>query len=378
MPFRPASCLSTWNQRPFLVWAQTPLHQCFYHFTFSPAERRVSVGAEHETQARVKLAVGTSSIRDSHSATSGNQELRRTDTGAFMAYLSLCSRVTGAFKLSFSVPCLFLPTRMWSIWSYPLHTLSPCYHLTNPHSFTHSLYTGNVNLGLQPQSLFWAQKYHSPRRPTAGWSLHTDVPTAPQVTLPWTVPPPKFPDPMERAATHAPGTLSGNPGLCPLLFFTASNRQSSCHTHFLSESLCLSTANTPFWPLPSLTQDTALSSTIFSRKHNQNASSLCLRAFSCLSLTLEIVQTPHPAVWDHEDWTSGRLFSITSLQSPRPDRPLTGPHSPTSPLSVLTKRTLLWPLSLHLVPSFPLLPATLHLSFSPQLPPFPCLSLQAG
>lgn len=164
-----------------------------------------------------------------------------------MACLSLCSRVTGDLKLSFSVPCLFPPTRVWSIWSYPLHTPSPRCHLTNPHSFTRSLYTGNVNLGLQPQSLFWTPKYHLPRRPTAGWSLHADVPTAPHVTLPWTVPPPRLPNPMERAVTHAPGTLSGNPGLCPLLFFTAPNRHRVHVTHTSS----LSHSVSPLLTLPS-------------------------------------------------------------------------------------------------------------------------------
>ena len=206
------------------VWAQTPPHQRFNYFTFSAAERRVSVGAEHEAQAKVKLAVRISSIPDSHSATGGNQEPRLTeDTGAYIAHLSLCSshwRFLNCHALS---PAYFCPQGCW---------LSEATHCTHfPHatisltlSFNHSVHTGNVNLGLQPQSLLWAPKYHLPGCPTTGWSLHSDVPTVPHTTLPQTVPTPRFPNPTERTVTHSPGTFSGNPGLCPLLFLAASSR----------------------------------------------------------------------------------------------------------------------------------------------------------
>lgn len=219
---------------------------------------------------------------------------------------------------------------MLSIWSYPLHTLSPSYYLTNPHSFTHSLYTGNGHLGLQPQPLFWAPKYHLPRRPAAGGALHSDVPTVPHVVLPRTAPPPRFPSPTERTGAHAPGTLSGNPDLGPPLFSATSNRHRAHATH--ASSLSPSPLLTlPFWPPPPLPQDTALSSTTFSREHNESASPLCLRAFSCLPLTPETVQTPHPAVWGHKDWASGRRFSITLHRA----LILTGPSQFSTPPAAL-------------------------------------------
>ena len=163
------------------VWAQTPPHQRFNYFTFSAAERRVSVGAEHEAQAKVKLAVRISSIPDSHSATGGNQEPRLTeDTGAYIAYLSLCSshwRFLNCHALS---PAYFCSQGCW---------LSEATHCTHfPHatisltlSFNHSVHTGNVNLGLQPVSflsskvpLAWMSNYRlvSPLRCPHGTTHH--------------------------------------------------------------------------------------------------------------------------------------------------------------------------------------------------------------
>ena len=141
-----------------------------------------------------------------------------------------------------------------------------------------------------------------PGCPTAGCSLHSDVPTAPHVILSPPGPPTMLPNPMERTVTHSPGTPIGNPGLCPSpVLHCIQPVLSSCHIYLLNPSQSYPVSPSTlltlhFWPLSSLTWVTALSRTIISRKQTLNTSSLCLRAFSCLSPALEPVQTPHPGI----------------------------------------------------------------------------------
>ena len=115
------------------VWAQTPttstlqlLHlQCCWETgvsrrrTRSPSQSQT--GCENLFNPRLTL---------SHRRQPG-AETDRGHWGLHRLPLTL-QQSLAIFKLSCSVPCLFLPTRMLTIGGYPLHTLPPCYHLTNP------------------------------------------------------------------------------------------------------------------------------------------------------------------------------------------------------------------------------------------------------